>query len=847
MTVRGCPFPGLLPFDEKDASFFFGRDDEIRELLQRLQRNRFIAVIGVSGSGKSSLVRAGLKPELRISEPPWRLVEIKPGGAPRQHLRRGLESVLPGPGWGELLGKSSYGLVDGVATAGLQADEKVLIIVDQFEEIFSFRKRGNRETEEADLFVQQLLRAGAEPGLAACVMLTMRTDFLGHCALFRGLPEALNRGTYLVPRLTRQQQEEAITAPLSVSGVDIEPAVVDHLLNAAEANRDELPVLQHLLKRLWEEWASEGGSGKIAAAETERTGSWTNAIDLDADSVFQSLDGPAQNAVSLVFKRITEKGSGERPIRTPCSLEDLNRLVEEVATAQQLRDTLQRFRSRDLLVWTSEARAADERVDIPHECVTWRWERLAGWIEEEDRDALRLAFIAESARSGTPLAGSALSEALVLRPRITDAWVARYKLNAVEATNWIDYSQREAARMRTRARNVMVGLALACLLFAALGLWALQQRRSARISAQLAVEREKDAKTAADKALAAASQATLAKDEAVKAQMEAVNSRNLAEKAEKEALIERARAENLASRLDAQLAISKEVQLGRDARANVASVSTSGTPQISAADLASIMPSSSEQARAAFLQPLNRAMEEFGINTRVRQAHFLGQIAHESGSLRFVTEIWKPTAFQLRYEPPGTLAQALGNTEKGDGQRYRGRGLILITGRANYRRFGDALGVDLIGEPDLAARPDVAARIAAMFWSIKGLNELADRDDPREITRRINGGFNGLTAREEAVERAKKTLGVTPKKRTIDPRLPEKVHTMITQQLGVGDEEVRYESSFVDDLGADSLDRVELVMAVEEEFGIEVPDEDAEKIGRVGELVEYLQQRKVLK
>ena len=154
-------------------------------------------------------------------------------------------------------------------------------------------------------------------------------------------------------------------------------------------------------------------------------------------------------------------------------------------------------------------------------------------------------------------------------------------------------------------------------------------------------------------------------------------------------------------------------------------------------------------------------MEEFGIDTRQRQAHFLGQIAHESGSLRFLTEIWGPTAAQLRYEPPAVLAKNMGNTEPGDGQRYRGRGLITIVGRANYKRFGDALGVDLVGSPELAAQPDVAARIAAMYWSVKGLNEVADRDDPREITRRINGGFNGLELREQAVARAKQALGVS--------------------------------------------------------------------------------------
>ena len=127
-------------------------------------------------------------------------------------------------------------------------------------------------------------------------------------------------------------------------------------------------------------------------------------------------------------------------------------------------------------------------------------------------------------------------------------------------------------------------------------------------------------------------------------------------------------------------------------------------------------------------------------------------------------EIWGPTPAQRRYEPTTTLSTTLGNTEVGDGRRFKGRGPIQITGRANYRRFGDLLGLSLVDNPDAAALPEVAFRVAGLFWSKKGLNELADRVTPeafREITRRINGGFNGLAERERFYEAAKSALGVT--------------------------------------------------------------------------------------
>ncbi|MEO5741339.1 MAG: glycoside hydrolase family 19 protein, partial [Vicinamibacterales bacterium] len=137
-----------------------------------------------------------------------------------------------------------------------------------------------------------------------------------------------------------------------------------------------------------------------------------------------------------------------------------------------------------------------------------------------------------------------------------------------------------------------------------------------------------------------------------------------------------------------------------------------------------------------------------------------------------------PTSAQRRYEPVSTLAANLGNSEAGDGRRFKGRGPIQITGRANYRRFGDLLGTDLVAEPARAALPELAFRVAGLFWSKKGLNELADRATPdafREITRRINGGFNGLVDRQKFYAVACTELGVAeaPIARDAERALPE--------------------------------------------------------------------------
>src|SRR5687767_1892830 len=184
---------------------------------------------------------------------------------------------------------------------------------------------------------------------------------------------------------------------------------------------------------------------------------------------------------------------------------------------------------------------------------------------------------------------------------------------------------------------------------------------------------------------------------------------------------------------------------------------------LTAEQLQSIMPAVPAKRRDAFLPFLQAAMTEFAIVAPARIAAFLAQLAHESGQLRFMEEIWGPTEAQRRYEPTSTLATDLGNSEVGDGKRFKGRGPIQITGRANYRRFGDLLGTDLISDPAQAARPEIAFRIAGLFWSKKGLNELADRATPeafRQITKRINGGINGLEDRQKFYAVACNVLGV---------------------------------------------------------------------------------------
>jgi putative chitinase len=175
------------------------------------------------------------------------------------------------------------------------------------------------------------------------------------------------------------------------------------------------------------------------------------------------------------------------------------------------------------------------------------------------------------------------------------------------------------------------------------------------------------------------------------------------------------------------------------------------TGAVSLKELRSIMPHLSAARGKEVLPQLNKAMAEAGINTPKRQAAFLAQLAHESAEFRFFEEIASGAAYEGRKD--------LGNTEPGDGKRFKGRGPIQLTGRSNYRDAGQALGLDLEGNPKRAADVDVGFRTAGWFWNSRKLNTYADQGNFREVTRRINGGFNGLAAREAYYARAKQVLG----------------------------------------------------------------------------------------
>jgi WD40 repeat protein len=474
-TLRAAnPFPGLRPFETSEADRFFGRGHQIDELTARLAVVSLLAVTGESGCGKSSLVRAGLIDRLgRMHDtdgrPLWLSAVLRPGDRPLAALAEALKGALY-PDTDEddiqarILGRLSLGgqgLVESVRLARLPPGQRLLVVVDQFEEIFRF----DLDPDEASAFVDLLLNAAQDRELPFSVVITMRSDALGSCPIHRGLPEAISRGQYLVPRMTRAQRTEAIVAPVqTLRGRKIAARLVQRLLNDVSDQYDELPVLQHVLARSWDHWAATPNRAEaIDLADYTAVGTAANALSMHGAEVCRDLPG-LEPVVEKVFRALTEcladagdstRSSEGRERRRPLPF---NRLCSAVGGARaDVEQVVERFRRRDTGFLVAGAPlASNPTIDISHESLIRLWNNLRGWLDAEAESGKRIKRLFDLAqenrdKDGALLQGRSLDEALAWREtqRPTAAWAGLYVGAAQGQAAWQavqDYLDRSLAQ-----------------------------------------------------------------------------------------------------------------------------------------------------------------------------------------------------------------------------------------------------------------------------------------------------------------------------------------------------------------------------------------------------------------
>lgn len=419
---RTNPFPGLRPFELDEEHLFFGREGQADELLKRLNRTRFLGVVGTSGSGKSSLVRAGLLPSLYsgfLASSGWRVAILRPGSAPIGNLAAALnhpevlgieasgdDAMIRAALMESTLRRGALGLVEVARQAPLQPHENLLVVVDQFEELFRFKQQARQESStaaenEAAAFVKLLLAAVNQRQVPIYVVLTMRSDFLGDCAQFRDLPEALNDSQYLIPRLTRDQLTRAIEGPVAVGGATITPRLVNRLLNDTGDNPDQLPILQHALMRTWDYWEERHAPGEpIDFEHYEYTGGMARALSLHADQVYFSFaEQKMRKLAETIFKRLTERGFDNREVRRPTTLKELCLVAK--AQEEEVVQVINQFRKDGISFLTPPSIVdiqEDSIIDISQESLMRIWDRLQKWMSEEVEDARTYKRLAETAQ-----------------------------------------------------------------------------------------------------------------------------------------------------------------------------------------------------------------------------------------------------------------------------------------------------------------------------------------------------------------------------------------------------------------------------------------------------------------
>jgi WD40 repeat protein/DNA-binding SARP family transcriptional activator len=435
-----CPFKGLAPFDVEDADFFFGRERLVAELVARLTGAPLTGIVGPSGSGKSSALRAGLLPALAAGVLPgserWPIAMLRPG----EHPLRALEE----------------------SGAQVASEVRLVVAVDQFEELFT----ACRDEDARAAFADALVACVRDPRRRALVLVAIRADFYGRCASYPELARLLGASHVLVGAMRRDELRRAIEQPARRAGLEVEPELVDALLADVEGRPGALPLLSTALLELWQR--RDGRRLRLTAYE--HAGGVHGAVARLAERAYERL-GPEQRPVARrILLRLAGAGAGETVVRRRVPLDELegDGVAEVLAVL-----------AGDRLVTIGEG-----EVEVAHEALLREWPRLRGWLEEDAQGRQVHLHLREAARewAGAGRDPGELYRGARLAAVLDWSTVHADELNAAER-DFVAASRAASQRSQRRVRAVLVGLAALLALAVVAGVVALEQRGSARSEA----------------------------------------------------------------------------------------------------------------------------------------------------------------------------------------------------------------------------------------------------------------------------------------------------------------------------------------------------------------------------
>ncbi|MDJ0496250.1 MAG: extracellular solute-binding protein [Acidimicrobiia bacterium] len=523
------PYNGLRPFSQVDASRFYGRGRVIDRLVTRLgepgSRGRFVAVVGPSGSGKSSVVRAGLLPALSKGALPssdmWFVAELTPAPHPFEELDNALTGIAVDPSTTllEQLASEPTGLRRAVRQL-LPEGSQLLLVIDQFEELFT-----QVDQETADRFIDSLVDAVTGEHSNIRIVVTLRADFYDRPLRHRTLGELLREGTEVITPMSPEELERAITAPAGAVGVTFEPAVVAELIREVADRIGALPLLQYTLTELFD----GRSSAAIPLSDYQAVGGISGALVRRAEGLLAGLGSQAQDATRQLFLRLVTLGEGTEDTRRRVLLAELRDLPVDPQDLDQVLDTFGRHR---MISFDRDPITRGPTAEISHEALLIQWTRLHNWIDGARHDVRNQRRLAQAMAEWQ---GVNRADDYLLRGGRLDqlsGWAAttsvplsvperEFLTASLEERDRVEREQREreeraaeaerSAKQRLRLLSVVGGAAV---IVALLAVFAFVQRQAARDSEAEAVAAEAEAIVARDRAVAAEEEARAAEDEA---------------------------------------------------------------------------------------------------------------------------------------------------------------------------------------------------------------------------------------------------------------------------------------------------------------------------------------------
>jgi WD40 repeat protein len=484
-----CPYPGLEAFREADASLFFGRETQIAALLERVKTRRFLMIAGPSGSGKSSLVRAGLLAKLKAGaledSQSWLYATLQPGRQPLEQLALAMSRTGRSPQAAEYLRErtSQPKALHEVAESLLGDDpgQRMILFVDQFEEIFT--QTSSERQADRQAFLDLLTTAASLENGRVTVLCAMRSDFLPHCAPYAQLNALLNQQFFQLGALQPEELVRAVALPAAEVGLRLDPRLVAKVVEDVGSEPGILPLMQFALKDLFEASQATSGVMELTFEGYLQRGGLHKALQRHAEAEFSRLSASEQELAETVFSGLVEIGKGSVDTRRSARFSELVPAGTDPAKVQALVQQLADAR----LLTTDEAEGQEQVVFIPHERLLdcWPWLRR---LVDENRQVISLqndvnedaqawessGFDPSYLYSGARL--SAAQEKVQTKKLRLSQMADRFITAGIKA--------RDAASLRRRriTRLTISGLAAAVLIFAFLAGWAfLAQQRAIRL------------------------------------------------------------------------------------------------------------------------------------------------------------------------------------------------------------------------------------------------------------------------------------------------------------------------------------------------------------------------------